>query len=238
MSATTIVRAEFQLIVAGLDFKSVTGVEVKAGTTYGRLYFPEGCELNGSFKGRILKDSWATGAPYSQTRKCRVIEFLATNEVYRTLYNSCSRSNLLTNRNRTHKLLEACFAAPAAVREEVAPVSYATLEWVGSVEELETESIDIVAIAKSRMPVVDNALNTESLVDEVSAFVAEQLVETEYAFILKYAVKTARRLCKNWGIFSSQVPDSLVVEFAALQLQKRNVAPKAIKSFLKPAKKH
>jgi len=116
MSTSTIVRPEFQLIVAGLDFISASGILVKVGTVYGRLYFSEACEVTGSFKGTIIKDSWQSGAPYSANRKCRAIEFLATPEVYSTLYKSCGKSNLPSNRINTFKLLEKCLAAPAAVR--------------------------------------------------------------------------------------------------------------------------
>lgn len=222
MSAT-IIRPEFQLQVAGVDFVSTTGVEVKAGTIYARVYYAPNCVTSGqSIKGAIkLSDCINKGH--------RTIEFIAPAEAYSQLLKSCAESNMAVNRIRTRQLLEKCFAAPAAYRPEVIPNPWDTATHPVCLPAPVVPIQYQLCLPPAQAPF-------PAYKDSLTQFILSEDIEDKYAFILNYTPKTARRLCKNWNMFCKHVPDSLICDYAALKLQKLGVAPKAIRSFLKPSK--
>jgi Rho termination factor-like protein len=230
-ATVSIVRPEFQLITAGIDFVSTTKVQVRKGQVYGRLYFAPNCQpLGQSIKGRILSDRINRGH--------RVVEFICSDfSQYRKVYQLCQASNIRANVLRTEQLLaslERSYSAPAAVRP-AAPSLDAEIQAARELAEADkvrrSQSKDYWNTPESTevlfpgvAPVCNDAENPWFEVEVTQSDEIREVLESK-------TVKQLRHIAKVYGVtLASKNNKAQVIDILTRQFTRRNINPVQIRT--------
>lgn len=223
MSATTtIIRPEFQLKIAGVDFKSDTGIEVKAGTIFARLYYAPGCQTLGqSISGKtVVKLSDRINKGH------RTIEFICVNPAdYKLLHETCAKSNMAVCRTRTIELLERCLATdiPADIQAARAAAeadrvrrlcaSISADPWDFEIEE-STPATPVPPVPyQPCLPAAKTVINPEM----------QSVLESK-------TVKELRYIAKVYGVTVGHCNKAELIELLGRQFTRRNINPIQIRT--------
>lgn len=215
---------------------------IKAGTPVARLFFPAGYDFSNKLnfdrsQVKMVYDSW-TQAPKS--RKSRVVEFIAPNDVLLVIAAQCTESNYERNRELTRKLLASLKQAVtvsteprrsevsrSAVKNTPAPVSKKVAEVVvekpvvtevsRSVETVEKEAVETIEATDELLVEIQSVVVTE----ENESITVESIPDPEAVKIQLHAltIKQLKLICSSYReeLFDAESNSSPVSGYSKLR---------------------
>jgi hypothetical protein len=191
---------------------------IKAGTPVARLFFPAGYDFTNKLnfdrsQVKMVYDSW-TQAPKS--RKSRVVEFIAPNDVLLAIAAQCTESNYERNRELTRKLLASL---KQAVKNTPAPVSKKVAEVVVEkpVETVEKEAVETIEATDELLVEIQSVVVTE----ENESITVESIPDPEAVKIQLHAltIKQLKLICSSYReeLFDAESNSSPVSGYSKLR---------------------
>lgn len=229
-STVAIIRPEFQLcqVTNPQGFlNKQTGIFLPAGTIYARLYFPKGCTpIGNTVKGKVVYDS----RKQQRARGNEQFELLIVcNNVaeYRKLYITCGKSNMLGNRKRTDLLMRDLNNNGIGTRGAIVY----TFPKVETVTETQPEP---QPEPEPQLVVETELVASPDHIKPTPEAAVIPTLSTDLEFVKKYAPRTLRRICKNFGILTPVSSGESLKQYTHDQLVARGITAIAIKQMFNP----